>query len=101
MAKTRALRRAAREADRERRISAARERNERVQKKSSRRIAQQPSLIDATRRRRGRTALFFLLFANALVWILNPQWSIRGIALVVSLLVAPIIAVLFVGGARV
>lgn len=100
MAKTRAHRRAEREADRERRITSARERNERRQKQGRRRVASQPSLLRATRSRRARTAIFIVIFANALVWILTPEWSARGIVLVVTLLIAPMIAVLFVGGAR-
>lgn len=100
MAKTRAMKRQQREADREQRIQQARERNEAKQQRTRRRIASQPSLLAATRRRRARTAIFIALFVNALVWILSADWAIRGFALVISLLAAPLIAVLFVGGHR-
>lgn len=96
MAKDRALRRAAREADRQRRIEAARLRNEENQKRQARRIAGQPSLLQQTRRRKARTAIFIALFMNALVWILSGEWSMRTIAFVVSALIAPMIAVLVV-----
>lgn len=96
MAKDRARRRAEREADRQVRIQRARARNEANQKRISRRVAGQPSLIQLTRRRRARTALFIAIFINALVWILNGEWSMRASALVISLLVSPIISVLVV-----
>lgn len=96
MAKDRALRRAAREADRARRIEQARQRNEENQKRIARRVASQPSLLHQVRRRKARTAIFLALFINALVWILSPEWSMRSISLVVSALVAPMIAVLVV-----
>lgn len=96
MAKTRAARRREREADRERRIQEARAKNESQQRIIKRRVASQPSLLAATRRRRARTALFIAIFINALVWILSPSWSLRTLSLVLSLLAAPLIAVLFV-----
>lgn len=96
MAKERAQRRALKEADRQRRIEAARQRNERRQKPSARRIAAQPSLLAQTRRSRARLAFFLILLTNALAWILSGQWSVRASALVLSVLVAPIVAVLFV-----
>ena len=96
MAKERAVRRAAREADRQRRIEQAREKNERNQKRVSRRVASQPSLLRATTSRKARTALFVGILINALVWILSEEWSMRFIALVISFLLAPMIAVLVV-----
>lgn len=96
MAKERARRRAEREADRQLRIDQARLRNEQSQKRRSRRVAGQPSLIGQTRSRRARTAIFIALFINALVWIVSGDWSMRASALVISLLVAPMIAVLVV-----
>ena len=46
------------------------------------------------RRRRTRTAVLLLsLFAvNALVWVVRPDWEARMAALVVTVLVAPLVA---------
>lgn len=96
MAKERAQRRALREADRLRRIEAARERNERRQKPSVRRVASQPSLLAQTRRTRARVALFLAILINAMAWIVSEEWSIRIGGLLLSLLLVPIVAVLFV-----
>jgi hypothetical protein len=50
------------------------------------------------RRRRTRTSvlLVLLLALNVLVWFLSPDWAVRLGALVVSVLVAPVLATLLV-----
>lgn len=96
MAKQRAQRRALREADRQRRIEAARQRNESSQKRTSRRVASQPSLIANTKKSRARLALFLAILINALTWIISSDWSVRASGLVLSILVTPIVLVLFV-----
>lgn len=96
MAKERARRRALREEDRQRRIEAARKRNETSQKRSARRVAGQPSLLAYTRRSRARLALFLALLINGLVWIISGDWSVRASVLVLSALLVPIVSVLFV-----
>lgn len=96
MAKLRAQRRALREAERAQRIEAARIRNERHQQRSRRRVAGQPSLIAHTRRTRARLSLFLILLINALIWIVSGDWGVQLIAFVLSALLTPMIAVLFV-----
>jgi hypothetical protein len=48
------------------------------------------------RRRRTQTSMLFtaLLVVNILVWVVRPDWEARLAALVVSILVAPVLATL-------
>lgn len=108
MAKTRALRRAAREADRAARISQARERNQQRQRREARvalwrdRLlpAAPPGSLARARRRRARVLIFLGILLNVLIWALSPSVAVRGFAFVVTLLIAPMLAVLIVGRSR-
>lgn len=108
MSKERAKRRTAREREaaiRSAARAAEEERRERreARKKALRRITtgQLPARMTTgrqtgvlARRRRTRTALLvaFLLAVNILVWVVRPDWPARLAALVVSILVAPLLA---------
>jgi Flp pilus assembly protein TadB len=108
MARTRAVRRAAREAERRARIEAARARNESKQRRAARvdalrtrlRLSPRPGLVAANRRRRARVLIFLAVLANVLIWLVTPDVAARGFAAVVTLLIAPMFAVLVVGRSR-
>lgn len=108
MARTRAARRALREADRDRRITAARERNALQQRRRARidrirerlQIASSPGLVARARRRRTRLLVFVVVLVNALTWLLTSSAAARGMVAVLAMLVFPIFAVLWVGRSR-
>lgn len=108
MAKTRAMRRAAREAERSARIAAARERNQSRQRRAARRarwmhrlrVTAAPGLVARTRRRRIRLLVFGLILLNTITWLITPDAAARGFVAVVSLLLVPMLTVFLVGRAR-
>lgn len=108
MARVRAERRAAREAERAARVAAARERNEQRQRREQRvaevrrrlRLTARPGLVAHARRRRARVLAFFVVLINALAWMITPTVAARGFVAVITILVLPMLAVLIVGRSR-
>jgi len=108
MARTRAARRAQREAERARRIAAARERNELLQRRRARfhnlrerlRLPHAPGLVARTRRRRARLVFLGIFMVNAITWLITSDVAARGFVAVVSVLIFPMLAVFLVGRAR-
>lgn len=102
MAKTRAVRRAARESERAARILNAQERHLRNQRRSQRlrkmreqlRIPFKPGLLAQKRRRRVRLLVFIALTLNLLVWVLADSVAASALVGVVTLLVAPMFSIL-------
>jgi len=101
MSKERARRREARE--REAGIVAAAraaeaERRERrdarkraVTSRLPRRRAKTPGILAARRRRQVGSLVAMLLALNVLVWVFFPDWALRAMVLIVSLLAAPVL----------
>ncbi len=100
MSKERALRRAEREREAAIRAAARAREEERRRRAAARRRAlagwlptrrRAPGLL-AQRRRREATATVCLVIAlNLLVWVTRPEWGLRILAVLVSLLVAPVL----------
>ena len=100
MSKERALRRAEREREAAIRAAARAREEERRQRALARRRAltgwlpqprRTPGLLAQRRRREVTITVCLLLAVNVLVWVVRPEWGLRVLAAMVSLLVAPVI----------
>lgn len=101
MSKERAQRRADREREATIRASAHAAEAERLERLSARKQAltawlprgrSRPTGIIAERRRQQvALTIALLVVVNVLIWVFVPQWSARAMALVVSLLAAPVL----------
>lgn len=108
MAKTRAARRAQREAERALRIAKGRERNQVLQRRRARyerlrgrlSVGGKPGLVAQLRRRRARLLVAALLLINVITWMLTSDAAARGFVAVVSALLLPMLTVFLVGRAR-
>jgi hypothetical protein len=108
MAKTRAIRRAAREAERAARIAAARDRQVREQRRALRmqrlrrrmRLPARPGLLAQAKRQRIRLLLFVAVLINVLVWAISGNLAATAFSVTVTLLIAPMLLILLVRNAR-
>jgi len=100
VSKERALRRAEREREAAIRAAARAREEERRQRALARRRAltgwlpqrrRAPGLLAQRRRREVTITVCLLLAVNVLVWVVRPEWGLRVLAAMVSLLVAPVI----------
>ena len=100
MSKERARRRAEREREQAIRAAARAAEEERRQRRDARRRAVsglvpsprwRPGLLARRRRRQVATTAAILLALNVVVWIVSDHWAARVLALMVSLLVAPVV----------
>ena len=100
MSKERAVRRAEREREAAIRAAARAREEERRQRSAARRRAltrwlptprRTPGLLAQRRRRELTFTVCLLLALNVLVWVVRPEWGPRVLAVMVSLLVAPVI----------
>ena len=100
MSKERALRRAEREREAALRAAARARAEERRRRARRRRQAlvgwvprpwTRPGLLALRRRREVTATAALLLAADVLVWITQPEWSVRILAVLVTLLVAPVV----------
>ena len=100
MSKERARRRAERERERAIRAAARAAEEERRQRRAARRRAVsglvptprwRPGLLARRRRRQVATTLAVLLALNVVVWFVRDDWAARILAVMVSLLVAPVV----------
>jgi hypothetical protein len=101
MSKERARRREAREREAAI-VTAARasqaERRERhaarsraVRSRLPRRHSRQTGILAARRRRQVSATIAMLLVLNVLVWVVFPEWPMRAMVLILSLLIAPVL----------
>jgi Flp pilus assembly protein TadB len=101
MSKERARRREAREREAAI-VTAARasqaERRERhaarsraVRSRFPRRHSRQTGILAARRRRQVSATIAMLLVLNVLVWVVFPEWPMRTMVLILSLLIAPVL----------
>jgi hypothetical protein len=101
MSKERARRREAREREAAI-VTAARasqaERRERhaarsraVRSRLPRRHSRQTGILAARRRRQVSATIAMLLVLNVLVWVVFPEWPMRTMVLILSLLIAPVL----------
>ena len=100
MSKERQVRRAEREREAAVRAAARARQEERRQRSAARRRAltgwlprprRTPGLLARRRRREVTFTVCLLLALNVLVWVTRPEWGLRVLALMVSLLVAPVV----------
>jgi len=100
MSKERAVRRAEREREAGIRAAArAREEQRRQRSAARRRLLlgwvprprTAPGLLARRRRREVTVTVCLLLALDVLVWVSQPQWSVRILAVLVTLLVAPVV----------
>ncbi|MBB6626319.1 hypothetical protein H5V45_03195 [Nocardioides sp. KIGAM211] len=100
MSKERATRRAERERENAIRAAARAQEEERRQRAEARRRRLvgwlplprvQPGLLAARRRRNLTITVCLLLLLNLLVWIVSPEWEVRAVFAMVSLLAAPVL----------
>jgi hypothetical protein len=100
VSKERALRRAEREREAAIRAAARAREDERRQRSAARRRAltgwlprprTAPGLLAQRRRRELTVTVCLLLALDVLVWVSQPQWSVRVLAVLVTLLVAPVV----------
>lgn len=105
MAKERAIRRAAREADRAARIAAARERQAQKQRRMDRTkrirsrltFGARPGLLAGQRRRRMRVLVLGLVLLNVLIWRSTDDLAATSFSVLVTLLIAPMLFVVLIG----
>ncbi|MFC4784626.1 hypothetical protein ACT8ZV_09135 [Nocardioides sp. MAHUQ-72] len=100
MSKERQVRRAEREREAAIRAAARAREEERRQRSQARRRAltgwlptprRTPGLLAQRRRRELTFTICLLVAVNVLVWVVTPEWGLRILAVMVSLLVAPVI----------
>ena len=100
MSKERARRRAEREREQAIRAAARAAEQERRQRRDARRRTVagwvprphwRPGLLAARRRRQVAATVVVLLALNVLVWIVRDDWAARILAVMVSVLVAPVV----------
>ncbi len=105
MSKERAQRRAAREREAALRAEQRAREAERRDRRAARRDTllgwlperrRTPGALAARRRREVTITICVLIALNVLVWVVRPDWQARLGALLVSILVAPVLHVLFV-----
>ncbi|NYD41500.1 hypothetical protein [Nocardioides panaciterrulae] len=100
MSKQRQVRRAEREREAAVRAAARARAAERRRRSAARRQAvtrwlpaprRAPGLLAQRRRRETTVTVCLLLAVNLLVWVTRPEWGLRILALLVTLLVAPVV----------
>jgi Flp pilus assembly protein TadB len=100
VSKERAQRRAEREREAAIRAAARAREEERRQRAQARRRTltgwlptprRTPGLLARRRRREVTFTVCLLLVLNVLVWVVSPEWGLRILAAMVSLLVAPVV----------
>ena len=101
MSKERAQRRAEREREQAIRVAARAREAERTRRRQDRRRTLtgwvprprfQPGLLARRRRQQNALTAVILLSLNVLVWFVTPQWEVRVVIAMVSLLAAPGVA---------
>ena len=100
MSKERAIRRAEREREAATRATARAREEKRRRRSRARRQAllrwvprprTTPGVLAQRRRREVTITICLLLALDVLVWVSQPQWSVRILAVLVTLLVAPVV----------
>jgi Flp pilus assembly protein TadB len=101
MSRERAVRRAAREREQAIRAAARAREEERRQRVAARRRSltgrlpgprrRTPGVLEARRRRQVWVTVAVLLAVNVVVWVVSPDWALRTVIAMVSLLAAPVL----------